>query len=201
MKALGEVVVATKKSGEQDELVNFLCALNNDLKWNHENGICVTKIDMNSRINGQSFVDIVKIANREDIRDDLEELALTAINAFVYLNFSGENFIPLTKEAIIANEEFFEPLIPSIVPGDRYYLDIVEGKVVTYYETYIKTLQNESGYGNGNYITKSYSTPAGRAFSDKNLDAAFINIMFYPVIIASISILLAVVYVTVSLLI
>ena len=201
MKALGEVVVSTKNSGKQEDLVNFFCALNSDLKWNHANGMCVTRIDMKSRVNGQSFVDTVKIGNSQDIRDDIEEFALTAINSFIYLNSASKDFIPFSKEAIIANQEFIEQMIPSIVPGDKYYLDIILGQTFTYYDDYIRVLKNKTGNHNSNNITKGYSTPAGRAFSDKNLDAAFINIMFYPVIISSISILLAVIYVTVGLLI
>ena len=201
MKTIGDVVAGIKQSGKQEDLVSFFCALNSELKWNHENHMCVTKIDVNSKINKQSFVDTVIIGNDQDIKDDIEEFALTAINSFIYFNSLDNSYIPLNKETIIENSSFVSQMIPSVIPDDNYYIDIITGKTFTYYEEYINALQNQSDYLNSNNMIKSYSTPIGKAFSDKNLDAAFINVMFYPVIIASISILLAVIYVTASLLI
>ena len=203
MKTIGEVVLNSKRNNNQDELVEFLCGLNIDLKNNHQSGRCVTKIDMTSRVEDKSisFIDIVKIGDKSDIKDDLEELAVTSINAFLFLNMTDDNFIPFNKDAIIKNKNFISTVVPKLISDDNYYIDILTGKTFGYYDDYIKVLSSNNDYGISNNIRKTYSTPAGRAFSDKNLDRAFVNIMFYPVVIASVSIFLAVIYVTVSLLI
>ena len=203
MKRLSEIVIDAKMNNNQDELVGFFCGLNSDLKWQHSKGLCAKSIDMDTVVDdkSKSFIDTVKLGSPTDVKDDIENFALTAVNSFIYLNNTSNNFIPFSKEAIIENADFIETMIPSVVMGDRYYLDIITGKAFTYYEDYLNVLQNQAGYGNSNRMTKVYSTPAGRAFGEKRVDAAFIDIMFYPVVISAILIVLAVIYVSVTILI
>ena len=170
------------------------------MKWQHSRGMCARSIGMDTIVDekNKAFVDKVRVGSANDIQDDIENFALTAINSFIYLNNSNNSFIPFSKEAIIDNADFIESMIPSVVMGDRYYLDVITGKASTYYEDYISVLQNQAGYGNSNRLAKVYSTPAGRAFGEKRVDAAFIDIMFYPVVVSAILILLAVIYVSIT---
>ena len=201
MKTIGQTVLEAKENKNEEGLYSLFCGLNGDLKNNHSNHMCITKVDMTSRIdeNSKSFMDTIKVSTSQDIKDDLEEYAITYVNAFVFLNSDSNSFIPLNRNNIITNWESISFMITKATINDNYPFDILSGKAMAYYDDYIKTLDNNNGYAHSNHLSKS--TPAGRAFSDKSLDGAFVNIMFYPVVIASVSILLAVIYVTVSLLI
>ena len=211
MKRISEVVVESKALGKQDELVGFLCGLNGDLKNIHSTGKCVGGVSIDTLVDEENmaFVNTRSITSSYDVKEDLESFAVVAISSFVYMN-SGEQLIPLNREVILNNADFIDSMVPSINIGDRYYTDIVKGEALTYYPDYLDSLSNQAGYGNGNTNSNvksySYSTPAGRAmaresFREKNLDRAFVDIMFYPVIVASAAILLAVIYIAISILV
>ena len=202
-KTLKEVVVDFKLSNDYTGATNFLCGLNSDLKVKHFKGLRTIGIGVNTEVDASnnSFVNVQKIVNAQDVRDDIDNFAVFAISTFVFLSNDTNQFVLLDKNVISNNVEFIKGMVPQLVPEDRYYTDIVEGKAFTYYEDYIATMQVNNGYGNSNNLTKSYSTAAGRAFSDKsNYDAAFVNIIFYPVIIVAILIICLVVYVTINVL-
>lgn len=211
MKRIRDVVVDSKNFGRQDELVGFLCGLNGDLKNIHSTGKCIGGVSIDSVIDEKkmSFINTSPITSSYDVKEDLESFAIVAISSFVYMN-SGEELITLNKEVILENSDFISSLVPSITIDDRYYVDTVKGEVSTYYSDYLNNLSNQVGYASGNTNSNvksySYSTPAGRAmardsFREKNLDRAFVDIMFYPIIVASAAILFAVIYIVITVLV
>lgn len=204
-KTLGEIIINAKFMNDQKQVVGILCGLNSDLKIKHFKGLCTNGINVNTKINinDNSFVDMRNMSSNQDIKNDIDNLSLFAISSFVFLNSNANQFVQLNEDVVRENIDFVRGMIPSLMPGDKYYTDIIEGKVFTYYEDYINALEDQASYGNsngiGNNLAKSYSTAAGRAFSDKsNYDSAFINVMFYPIIIIAILIFCFVVYVTIS---
>lgn len=204
-KTLKEIVVDFKLANDYNGATAFLCGLNSDLKAKHFKGLCTDGINVNTEVDvtNKSFANTRNVITAQNVKNDIDSLAVFAISTFVFLSNDTNQFVQLNKNVIVENVDFIKGMVPELVPGDKYYTDIIEGKAFTYYEDYIAALQvnNEYGSSNSNNLAKSYSTAAGRAFSDKNnYDSAFVNIIFYPVIIAAICIISFVVYVTINIL-
>lgn len=204
-KTLKEIVIDFKLANDYNGATHFLCGLNSDLKTKHFKGLCTDGINVNTVIDvtNNSFVNVKNVVTGQNVKNDIDSLAVFAISTFVFLSNDTNQFVQLDRNVIAENVDFIKGMIPELVPGDRYYTDIIEGKAFTYYEDYVANLQVNNGYGssNSNNLAKSYSTVAGRAFSDKNnYDSAFVNIIFYPVIIMAIFIISFVVYVSINIL-
>lgn len=204
-KTLGEIVVESKLSGNYEDVAVLFYELNSDMKSKHFKGLCVNSINSDTGVDlaTNSFSETRDIYDACDVRKNIEDLSLFAISSFVFLNSDVKDFVSLDRNVVADNVDFIKEMIPSLVTGDNYHTDIIEGKVFTYYEDYVMELRNSIGHdrGNSNNLSKSYSTPAGRALTDKsNYDAAFVNVIFYPVLLASILIFIAVIMVIINVL-
>lgn len=206
-KTLREIIVESKVNGDYEMVAGLFYELNSDMKAKHFKGLSIKGVDVNTKIDpvNNSFSEVRKIYDAGDIKKDIDSLALFAISSFVFLNSDANQFIPLDRNVVLNHIEFVKDMVPSLVPGDSYHSDIVEGKIFTYYEDYMLELRNRMGHnvnnGNSNNLAKSYSTPAGRAFAEKSgYDAAFVNVIFYPVMVAAILIVSAVIMITINIL-
>lgn len=204
-KTLGEAIVESKMSGNHENVAVLFYELNRNMKAHHSKGICLNGVDSNTRINSltSSFLSSRKIYDQRDVQNDIYSLSLFAISSFVYLNSDAKQLVTLDRNVLVNNIEFVKEMVPPLMPGDSYHSDIVEGKVFTYYEDYIAELNNRIdrsvSNANSNNLTKVYSTSAGRAMTDKsNYDAAFVNVIFYPVMLAACLIVSAVVMVIIN---
>lgn len=203
---LGAMVIDAKMNNDIKKTVILFCSLNDNLKKIHYKGLCTNGININTSINQNnlSFNNVRYTSNQQDYENDLYNLAIVAVSSFVFFNTDTNNFVQLNKEVIKSNAAFVSEMIPGLIPDDNYYLDIIQDKVLMYYEDYISALSNQNSIQNssGNNMTKVYSTPVGRALDDtsSNYDAAFVNIMYYPIIVAALLIICSVIFITIYLL-
>lgn len=206
-KTLKEAIVESKMNGDYEQVAVLFYELNSDMKAKHFKGVCLNGVDANTKVDmvNNSFLGEKPIYDANDVRKDIDSLSLFAISSFLFLNSDSNQFIPLDRNVVVNNMDFIREMIPSLMPGDSYHCDIVEGKVFTYYEDYATELNNRinrsTGNSNSNNLAKVYSTAAGRALSDRgNYDSAFVNVIFYPVMIAAFLIVSAIVMFLVNIL-
>ena len=143
-------------------------------------------IDINSGTIGVdetcNFLRTSKGLTPELQKQNIETLAKLAVGTYFSLP-SGTfyDYSTFPTETLRTYFDSIESNIPTSHPDDTYYREVLMNGNMWYYNDYIKALKKQSA-GKDNSRVLSYSTPQGRAMTNKE-EAAFINVVFYPMIV------------------
>lgn len=168
-------------NSDPEKIREIFINLDEQLKIIHSRGFAV-EINSSSIVyeNGFGFSRFVNGLNEDMRRKNIEDLAKLAVGAYFSLptgTFSDYTHLP--TDYVKNNFDVMEGSIYKMSKNDNYYRDVFNGNV-GYYCDYLKTLKDNS-VGKDNSRVLAYSTAAGRAMTDKE-NAAFIDLVFYPVI-------------------
>lgn len=182
METLGQYFSYNK---DPEKVRDVFLSLDNQLEIIHSKGYSV---DISSSTivneNGLGFTRFHKGLTEQERKTNIEDLAKLAIGTYFSLptgTFSDYTHLP--NEYVKENFDIIESSILKASDGDIYYRDILVNGKVGYYNRYLENLKKTQpqGKANNNRVL-TYSTPEGKAMTIRD-DAAFIDLVFYPVII------------------
>lgn len=171
-------------NNDPEHIRQTFISLDNQLKIIHSKGYSV---DINSSSiiyeNGLGFSRFNQGLTEEERKANIEDLAKLAIGTYFSIptgTFSDYTHLP--SDYLRENFDFFESSIPKVSSNDSYYREVlVDGKVM-YYSDYLSKLKVTPGKSNENARVLNYSTPQGRAMTQKD-EAAFVDLAFYPILL------------------
>lgn len=172
-------------NNEPEHIRDSFILLDNQLKIIHSKGYSV---DINSSSivyeNGLGFTRFNPGLTEQQRRANIEDLAKLAIGTYFSLptgTFSDYTHLPI--DYIRENFDFFETSIQKSMPNDTYYREVLVDGKISYYNDYLSKLKTSpQGKSNENSRVLNYSTPQGRAMSQKD-ESAFIDLAFYPILL------------------
>ena len=172
-------------NNEPEHIRDSFILLDNQLKIIHSKGYSV---DINSSSivyeNGLGFTRFNPRLTEQQRRANIEDLAKLAIGTYFSLptgTFSDYTHLPI--DYIRENFDFFETSIQKSMPNDTYYREVLVDGKISYYNDYLSKLKTSpQGKSNENSRVLNYSTPQGRAMSQKD-ESAFIDLAFYPILL------------------
>jgi len=180
-----------------NEINEIFVNLDRQLKYLHQRGYCVSDLSSDSIIlesnkfsspdnkNVFMFSSITRTNNSvKDYSDNVEALSKIAIGAFMSVENGFCDYSQLSTEYI---RKYFGE-ISMYLPNSEYFAKIIQDGDISYYSDYI---QMTTGNSRNNTIQKRKATEYGKMYVPEE-DAAFIQIVFYPVIIISIITVIAV---------
>lgn len=172
-------------NGDPELIRNVFIKLDNQLKLIHERGYSV-EISSSSIVyeNGFGFSRYSIGLTEEERLSNIQDLAKLAVGTYFSIPTGAfSDYTHLPNEYIKENFEMMEDSILKVSPNDDYYREVLVNDKQIYYNDYLTELnKKDTGKGNSNSRSLVYSTPQGRAFSNKE-EAAFIELAFYPIIV------------------
>ena len=171
-------------NNDPEHIRQTFISLDNQLKIIHSKGYS-GDINSSSIIyeNGLGFSRFNQGLTEEERKANIEDLAKLAIGTYFSIptgTFSDYTHLP--NDYLRENFDFFESSIPKVSSNDSYYREVlVDGKVM-YYSDYLSKLKVTPGKSNENARVLNYSTPQGRAMTQKD-EAAFVDLAFYPILL------------------
>ena len=182
---------------DADVIENVFINLDRQLKYLHQNGYCVSELNSDTIVfepgtysSNQNegtfmFASIAKSNNDNiDFAHNILDLSKLAIGAYI----STENgFCDYSKLSTDYIRKYFDE-IAVYLPNGEYFKDVVVDNNFDYYNDY---LQKSSGNSRNNSMQKAKVNAYGKMYVPED-NAAFIQIVFYPVIIISIITIIAV---------
>lgn len=172
-------------NNEPEHIRESFLLLDNQLKIIHSKGYSV---DINSSSivyeNGLGFTRFNPGLTEQQRRSNIEDLAKLAIGTYFSLptgTFSDYTHLPI--DYIRENFDFFETSIQKSSSNDTYYREVLVDGKISYYNDYLSQLKvSPQGKSNETSRVLNYSTPQGRAMSQKD-ESAFIDLAFYPILL------------------
>ncbi len=159
-------------------------SLDNQLKLIHERGYSV-EISSSSIVyeNGLGFSRFSKGLTEEERKNNIEDLAKLAVGTYFSTpTGSFSDYTHLPNDYIKENFDIMETSILKASRDDNYYRDVLVNGKTEYYNDYLKRISDKKvGRENSNSRVLTYSTPEGRAMSNKE-ESAFLDLAFYPII-------------------
>ena len=143
------------------------------------------------------FLRVYKGSNEELRKKNIESLAKLAVGTYFSLpsgTFYDYSCFP--TENLRNYFDSIESNIPVVYPEDSYYREVLVNGNMWYYNDYLNTIKKQS-QGKGNNRVLTYSTPQGKAMTNKE-EAAFVNLAFYPIIVSLFVILSYMIYILVK---
>jgi len=180
-----------------NEINEIFINLDKQLKYLHQNGYCVNELNSDSILLEQSkysspdnqslfmFSSITIARNGvKDYSDNVLALTKMAVGAYI----SSENgFCDYSQLSTDYIKKYFTE-ISVYLPNSSYFSKVIMDNDISYYSDYI---QMTTGNSRSNAIQKRKATEYGKMYIPED-NAAFIQIVFYPVIIISIITVIAV---------
>ncbi len=181
-----------------DSINNIFISLYDQMKYLHKNGFYVSELSSDTIFWEESqeqlgmeeprftFVSISRSNDKDaDFSKNVLDLTKLAVGAFI----STENgFCDYTKMSTEYIKRYLRD-ISYYLPNSDYFENVLQnGDTSTYYSDYIRKGQ---GAGKTNAIVKTKTTEYGKMYASYD-EAAFIRIVFYPVIIISLITVVAV---------
>lgn len=158
--------------------------LDKTLKQKHDSGVFMSSYNINSIMISTTDPSVIEIKNcitfdtelREERRKlDILYLSLIAFNSYLPSIEVTNNL--LNYDVIKYNFDDFTYIFNN--QDVDYYKDLFVNGNMTYYSDYINDLNKKVNGGKSSAIVMSYSTPEGRAMSEK--DAGFANTVLLTV--------------------
>ena len=175
-------------------------SLDNQLKLIHERGYSV-EISSSSIVyeNGLGFSRFSKGLTEEERRNNIEDLAKLAVGTYFSTpTGSFSDYTHLPNDYIKENFDIMETSILKASRDDNYYRDVLVNGKTEYYNDYLKRISDKKvGRENSNSRVLTYSTPEGRAMSNKE-ESAFLDLAFYPIIATLFAIVTYAIYILVK---
>lgn len=177
---------------DSDLIDDIFLKLDNQMKYLHGKGYFVSELNSDTILLDESYDEptfvfsaISKSSNKEqDFKKNIVDLSKLAIGAFI----SSENgFCDYTKMSDNYIKRYFNE-ISYYLPHPNYFESVlVEGRA-GYYSDYVR-IQGENSKSNS--MVKTKTNEYGKLYAS-NEEAAFIKIVFYPVVIICIITVIAV---------
>ena len=186
----------------REELTRKLIMLDKSIMELHENGYFVVS-DMSDIDIFDNQVTLASFKNKVDYKnsgynvngDKQDILEIGAIGICAYNRF----------ERFFTHKDFINYLIDNLemflengnVPGimQEYYIDVFARGHVDYLNNFLLTHEDKSnGNGKNNSMVYSKSTAVGRAFSEREKEAAYTNILLIPAILVLVGLIVFFVY-------
>lgn len=177
---------------DSDLIDDIFLKLDNQMKYLHGKGYFVSELNSDTILLDESYDEpafvfsaISKSSNKEqDFKKNIVDLSKLAIGAFI----SSENgFCDYTKMSDNYIKRYFNE-ISYYLPHPNYFESVlVEGRA-GYYSDYVR-IQGENSKRNS--MVKTKTNEYGKLYAS-NEEAAFIKIVFYPVVIICIITVIAV---------
>ena len=157
--------------------------LDQQLKIIHNRGYAA-EISANSIVHDQNGFNFSRFDNLDEDkkRANVESLCKLAIGT--YFSLPTGAFFDYSRFPTSYVKDNFEIMATSL-PDSDYYRDVLVNGHIWYYNDYLKEASKKADQGkeNSNARVLGYSTPEGRAMTNKQDEAAFINIAFYPILV------------------
>lgn len=182
---------------DPNEVEGIFINLDKQLKYLHSNGYCVNELNSDSILleqskytssDNQSVFMFSSISRSNDIEKDYSsniiDLSKLAIGAYISTENGFCDYSQLSTDYI---KKYFGE-ISSYLPNPDYFSDIIMRSELSYYSDFIK---KESGNSKSNSIQKAKTNEYGKMYARED-EAAFVQLVFYPVIIISIITVIAV---------
>ncbi|MBQ7136540.1 MAG: hypothetical protein IJO43_01010 [Bacilli bacterium] len=180
-----------------NEINEIFVNLDRQLKYLHQRGYCVSDLNSDSIVleknknsspddqNIFMFSSITRTSNGvRDYSDNVVSLSKIAIGAFMSVENGFCDYSQLSTDYI---RKYFGE-ISMYLPNSEYFSRVIQDDDISYYSDYI---QMRTGNSRNNTIQKRKATEYGKMYVPEE-DAAFIQIVFYPVVIISIITVIAV---------
>lgn len=172
--------------------------LDSQLKYIHSQGFCVSELNSDSITMDEnynsSYMDLPKFSfssisrlqdSARDISSNITDLSKLAIGAYISIENGFCDYSQLSTNYI---KQYFNE-ISFYLPNAPYFKGVImDNDTSAYYNDYI---QITSGNSRSNSRQKNYTNAYGKMYSSDD-DAAFIQLVFYPVIIISVITIIAV---------
>ena len=185
-------------TNDPEKARDIFLSLDNQLQIIHSKGYSV-EINSSSIVyeNGFIFSRINKGLTKETRKSNIEDLAKLAIGTYFSIptgTFSDYTHLP--NDYIMENFNIIETSIQKAMPNDEYYREVLVNANIGYYNDYLRNLKRTTPQGKANESSRvlNYATPQGKAMTN-NDEAAFINIVFYPLIMTLTAILSYMIYI------
>lgn len=171
-------------NNDTDDTRNTFINLYQQLKKIHEDGFAVADISAQSIVHDQDGFKFSRFdkLDEDKKRDNIESLCKLAVGT--YFSLPTGTFFDYSHFPTSYVKDNFEIMATSL-PDSDYYRDVLVNGHIWYYNDYLKEVSKKAdqGKGNSNARVLGYSTPEGRAMTNKQDEAAFINIVFYPILV------------------
>lgn len=177
---------------DSDLIDDIFLKLDNQMKYLHGKGYFVSELNSDTILLDESYDEpafvfsaISKSSNKEqNFKKNIVDLSKLAIGAFI----SSENgFCDYTKMSDNYLKRYFNE-ISYYLPHPNYFESVlVEGRF-SYYSDYVRS---QGGNSKSNSMVKTKTNEYGKLYAS-NEEAAFIKIVFYPVVIICIITVIAV---------
>lgn len=171
--------------------------LDNQLKYIHSQGFCVSELNSDSIIMEESynssymglpkfsFSSISRFGDvAKDVSNNITDLSKLAIGAYISVENGFCDYSQLSTNYI---KQYFNEIL-FYLPNASYFKGVMIDNDISYYNDYI---QMNSGNSKSDSRQKSYTNAYGKMYTPDD-DAAFIQLVFYPVIIISVITVIAV---------
>lgn len=180
---------------DMDEINHIFINLDHQMKYLHQRGYCIGELNSDTIVlenekDGErlfSFSSIVKSGDPiRDYSSNIMDLTKLAMGAFL----SGENgFCDYSRLSTDYIRKYFGE-IKAFLPNKDYFENVIMSPFASsYYSDYVASMQD--GRSRNNSIQKTKATQYGKMYTGDE-EAAFIQLVFYPVIIISIITVIAV---------
>lgn len=181
-----------------NEIDQIFINLDSQLKYLHKNGYYVSELNSDtilletskySSFNNQSvfmFSNILRTKDKsKDFANNIVDLSKLAIGAFI----STENgFCDYSKISTEYIKKYFDE-IAFYLPNSEYFRNVImNSDTSNYYSDYVNMTTSNS---KSNSIQKKKSTEYGKMYTAED-ESAFVQLVFYPVIIISVITIIAV---------
>lgn len=198
-----------KSEQNQNDIFRRICEFDNKLVEIHKNGYCVENLGFDNMYlinDGDSlspvFSNAFKSSKQEIKNQNMKDLAYLSLGIFVSLKMGGGLIYDYAKicrtnpDFVVNNYSTISDVIldfNGISEYKGFYDEIINGDF-NYLTKYITNKSNENkDRGNNRGTVLSYYTQAGKAFSQDS-DAAFVNAMFYPIVIVCVIAIVIMIY-------
>ncbi len=170
------------KDISNEAISNIFYQLDSQLKYFHQRNYHIKGINSDTIVHDNGNFIFTSIEKSQDIvsdrHEDIINLSKLAIGTYISIE---TGFCDYTNLDIDYVKSYFGEL-KWLINDSEYYEDVImNNDTSTYYVDYVQSL-NHSTKGNSRQIVKA--TPQGKLYSyDDQEDAAFVKIMFYPIMI------------------
>lgn len=189
------------KNIEGQDLLDIFLDLDYKLSVVHNSGYIVDNLNSDNIVYEEGFnfssSSLRHIFTDEAKRKNIRDLAKLNIGAQISIQSGFSDFTVIDTSVIVDNFDAVSSSLVTATQGDDYLKTVLlKGSDGIYYNDYLVNLRKENqaaGVGMSNSLVKVKSTEAGRAMALDDKDAAFVNVVFYPILIVLIIISVAVI--------
>ena len=184
---------------DTSEIEQIFYNLDSQLKYLHSNGFYVKDLNSdtifleenkNYSHNGQPVFMFSAIAKSkkmdEDISNNIKDLSKLAIGAFISINNGFCDYTNLDNNYI---KKYFDEM-SFYIPNAEYFRDVMEENGTMMYYSDFVTQKASGGKGNATQMVKTNSY--GKMYVNDQ-EAAFVQIVLYPVLIVTVIAIVAIV--------